>query len=205
MDPCIEFGRQMVVPSEMPVMVLPDCHLFPGCLLPLFIYEDRYRLMLSHTLDSHRMFCIGNREGNGTDSPISPYSTAGLVRACVRQGEGTSNLLLLGIVRIRLCEWKQITPYRIARVEAMQTDPGDPDRVQELRLKAMKLYVDAGATDHERQLREMLKDQDSETVCDRLSDSFARCPKLQQRLLAELRLERRFEMLIEAFEKKKCG
>ena len=205
MEPCIESGHQMAVPSEMPVMVLPDCHLFPGCLLPLFIFEDRYRMMMRQILDSHRMFCIGNREGNSSDDPISPYSTAGLVRACVRQEEGTSNLLLLGVVRIRLCGWTQVAPYRIAKVEPVPTDPGDPDRVQELRVKAMTLFVDRGITENGKHLRETLKDKDSELVCDVLSYYYTRCPKLQQRLLGEHRLQRRFEMIIEALEKKKCG
>jgi ATP-dependent Lon protease len=41
-------------------------------------------------------------------------------------------------------------------------------------------------------------------VCDVLSYHFTRCPKLQQKLLAEPNLDRRLEMLIEALEKSKC-
>ena len=33
----------------------------PGCFLPLFIFEERYRLMLKHALNTDRMFCVGIR------------------------------------------------------------------------------------------------------------------------------------------------
>ena len=104
---CPEECQRRALPAELPVMVLPDCHLYPGCLLPLYIFEDRYRKMLAHALDSNRMFCIGNREGGSEDSPVSRHSTAGLVRACVQQPDGTSHLLLLGLQRIELGEWVQ--------------------------------------------------------------------------------------------------
>src|SRR3954468_10593812 len=130
---CSDDCSRPTLPAEMPVMVLPDCHLFPGCLLPLYIYESRYRKMLAHALNSNRMFCVGNREGDSEDSPISPSSTAGLVRACVQRTDGTSHLLLLGVPRIRLGEWVQIKPFRIARIEPIETIMGDRDELQKLK------------------------------------------------------------------------
>ena len=184
-------------------MVLPDCHLFPGCLLPLYIFEDRYRKMLSHALGSNRMFCIGNREGNEEDSPISTHSTAGLVRACVQQEDGTSHLLLLGLQRIRLGEWIQTKPFRIARIEPLETIRGDAEQQRELKSEALGLFSASG--DQAAQLRKVLEENDdTEMVCDVLSYHFTRCPKLQQKLLAEPSLVRRYELVIEALKKLKC-
>jgi len=193
------------LPAELPVMVLPDCHLFPGCLLPLYIFEERYCEMLAHALNTDRMFCIGNREGGGEDCSISPYSTAGLVRVCVKQEEGTSHLLLLGIERIRLKGWTQLTPFRIAEVEAITTVISDAEKISSLRLKALELFADGGISEYGKQLREALScNENAELVCDVLSYHFTRCPKLQQKLLGEESLERRYEMLIEALERAKC-
>ena len=50
------------LPDKMPVMVLSNCFLLPGCFLPLFIFEERYRLMLKHALETDRMFCVGIRK-----------------------------------------------------------------------------------------------------------------------------------------------
>jgi Lon protease-like protein len=39
-------------------MPLPGAVLFPHALLPLYIFEPRYRKMLEHALQRHRMFCV---------------------------------------------------------------------------------------------------------------------------------------------------
>lgn len=195
---------QTELPAVIPVMVLPDCHLFPGCLLPLFIFEERYRLMLSDVLASNRVFCIGNREGPQETSPISACSTAGLVRCCVKQNDGTSHLLLLGLRRIRITDWVQEKPYRIARIEPVPTMPGDHLKAKRLMERALALFQAAG-DDEAKRLRDALeKNDDVEMVCDVLSYHFTRCPLLQQKLLGETSLERRYEMLIAALEKTRC-
>jgi Lon protease-like protein len=200
---CSDDCPRPTLPDEMPVMVLPDCHLFPGCLLPLYIYEERYRKMLAHALDSNRMFCIGNREGEGEDAPISTHSTAGLVRACVRQKDGTSHLLLLGLQRIKLGDWVQTKPFRVARIEPLETVTGDPDEQQRLKNEALGLF--SAASEQAKELRKVLEENDdAEMVCDVLSYHFTRCPKLQQRLMGEPSLVKRYEMVIEALKKTDC-
>jgi Lon protease-like protein len=200
---CSEDCPRPTLPDEMPVMVLPDCHLFPGCLLPLYIYEERYRQMLAHALDSNRMFCIGNREGEDEEAPISPHSTAGLVRACVRQKDGTSHLLLLGLQRIKLGNWVQTNPFRVARIEPLETVMGDPDEQQRLKKEALGLF--SAASEQAKELRKVLEENDdAEMVCDVLSYHFTRCPKLQQRLMGEPSLVKRYEMVIKALKKSNC-
>lgn len=192
------------IPPELPVMVLQDCHLFPGCLLPLFIFEERYRKMLAAALASNRMFCIGNREGPSENSPVSDYSTAGLVRCCVKQEDGTSHLLLQGLKRIRITGWVQETPYRVARVQPVLTEPGDPEKIHQLKEHALSLFDTRGAAKALELHATLEQCADEEMVCDVLSYHLTRCPKLQQKLLGEPSLERRYGMLAEALEKMRC-
>jgi len=200
---CSDENCRPALPDEMPVMVLPDCHLFPGCLLPLYIFEERYRKMLAHALASNRMFCIGNREGDDEDAPISPHSTAGLVRACVQQKNGTSHLLLLGLQRIKLGEWVQLAPFRIAKIEPVETIPGDLDMQQQLKAEALGLF--SASSSQAKELRKVLEENDdAEMVCDVLSYHFTRCPKLQQRLMGEPSLIKRYQMVIDALKKTQC-
>ncbi len=184
-------------------MVLPDVHLFPCCMLPLYIFEERYRLLLAHALGSNRMFCVGNREGAGPDDGdrISPHSTAGMVRCCVKQDDGTSQLLLLGLKRIRITGWTQGKPFRIARIEEVPTIIGDLEEARRLKSRALSLFKIGGEA-QAIELRAMLEQNDDpEMVCDVLSYHFTRCPKLQQKLLGETSLEERLRMLITALEK----
>ena len=59
----MEYINAMELPSAVPVMTLPSATLFPQALLPLYIFEPRYRRMLADTLKAHRMFIVAKRNG----------------------------------------------------------------------------------------------------------------------------------------------
>ncbi len=106
-------------------MVLPRALLFPHALLPLHIFEPRYRAMLAHALAGERMFCIALKKP-GIDEARRPddffgVGGLGLVRACVGNPDGTSNLILQGLMRVRFTDCVQEKPFRIARLEPLAT------------------------------------------------------------------------------------
>ena len=74
------------LPAAVPVMPLPGALLFPHALLPLYIFEPRYRLMLERALGEHRMFCVTLLNPRRSDwrSPADFHqiATVGLIRAC---------------------------------------------------------------------------------------------------------------------------
>ena len=76
-----------------PSMVLPGTQLFPNALLPLFIFEPRYRAMLAHALAGPRMFCVASVKPGvleaADDDDLHSVSGVGLVRACVGKEDGT--------------------------------------------------------------------------------------------------------------------
>lgn len=111
----------MVLPAEVPVMTLPNAILFPQVMLPLFIYEPRYRKMLKQVLDQDRMFAIAmQKPGNPKGTP-SEIAGLGLVRAAVTHPDGSSHLVLQGIARIRLTKTLKQRPFRIAEFRLLQT------------------------------------------------------------------------------------
>lgn len=189
----------------MPVMVLGDCHLFPGCLLPLFIFEERYRLMLAHALRTHRMFCIGTKLRMPDGScQLLPVSTAGLIRACKKQEDGTSHVMLQGIGRIRFKGFQQEKPFVIADVEPVKTEiETEAAYCDELKQRALDLLPDAAACAGEamRSLHAALhKLSCPEIVCDILSYHYVRRPAAQRRLLEEPVLEKRYDILLRELE-----
>ncbi len=107
------------LPNELGVIVLPGTVLFPHSLLPLYIFEPRYRQMLERALETGRMFAVGTRLPDSDDEKPYAVGGAGVIRACVRNPDGTSNLVLQGVRRVRFLGWTQEHPYRIARVEPL--------------------------------------------------------------------------------------
>jgi len=131
------------LPVSLPVIVLPNCNLFPKGLLPLYIFEPRYQAMLADALDGDRMFCVGtvdpDRGPEPGAPPVFPHSTAGLVRACVADADGTSHLILEGRKRVRFLDWDQRKPYWRARVATVPTRDDDPARAAALAGEAIRI------------------------------------------------------------------
>ncbi|MFW5883761.1 MAG: LON peptidase substrate-binding domain-containing protein [Verrucomicrobiota bacterium] len=124
------------MPEQVPVMTLPGTVLFPQAMLPLYIFEPRYRKMLSDVLQSHRIFAIAALQPDGEneleldEEPVNQIATIGMVRACQKNDDGTANLILQGIERVRLSHIVQEEPYRLAAVELLESIPGaEPDRL----------------------------------------------------------------------------
>ena len=122
----------MDLPAAVPVMTLPNAILFPQAMLPLCIFEARYRRMLMEVLESHRMFCVALQKPGHSKEVPSKIAGLGLVRASVQHKDGTSNLILQGIARVELGRAVQYKPYRIQKIHPLSPIQGDITRTQEL-------------------------------------------------------------------------
>ena len=82
-----------------PVMFVSNTVLFPGCLVPIRVFESRYRIMLKDVLRGNRTFILSFHP---EDSTQRMTGSLGLVRSCVDQTDGTSILTLEGLKRVVL-------------------------------------------------------------------------------------------------------
>lgn len=115
----------MDLPDRAGLMILGNCHLFPGSVLPLRIFEPRYRKMLADALDGNRMFCLAmNQPGSGRERPCE-VAGIGVVRVSLENTDGTSNLVLQGISRVRLGKAIRYRPYRIHEIEHLASGEAD--------------------------------------------------------------------------------
>ena len=120
-------------------MTLPKATLFPQALLPLYIFEPRYRQMLDDALHSTRMFSVAmQRPGSSGESP-SLVAGLGLIRVSVGHRDGSSHLILQGLVRVELGEPVRYKPYRIQRIRPLETPPCDNVKVDALVAKVREL------------------------------------------------------------------
>ena len=126
----------ITLPEEAPVMVLPGAVLFPNSVLPLRIFEPRYRAMLQWALEHDRMFCVALMKPGVDEAKTEDqfFHTAGigLISASVTQADGTSNLMLQGLARVRFTGFSQRAPFRIAKIEPLPTITRDPAKAASL-------------------------------------------------------------------------
>ena len=194
----------ITLPDEVPVMPLPGALLFPHALLPLYIFEPRYQEMLEHALREHRMFCVAlikpQRSQWKSTGDFFPVAGVGLIRACVGRGDGTSNLILQGLQRVRFTGFQQSAPFPIARIELLKSDAAQSVETDALGAKVLELY--AKLKDNGRQLPEKIDQYlshlgDMEMLADLMAATFINDPLRRQQLLEELSLKRRLRLVIQ--------
>jgi Lon protease-like protein len=112
----------------VPVFPLPRLVLFPHTILPLHVFELRYRTMVREALSGERMLAIAQLEpGYEKDYHGSPpfHSLGCLAR--IEEVEWLPNdsydLKVLGLSRVRLERIVKEFPYRSARVSMMPEAP----------------------------------------------------------------------------------
>ena len=115
----------MTLPDEVPVMTLPNATLFPQALLPLYIFESRYRQMLADALHSNRVMSVAMRKPSSSRETPAEIAGVGLIRVSVAHKDGTSHLILQGLTRVKLGRVVRYKPYRVQRIEPLPTPPCD--------------------------------------------------------------------------------
>lgn len=121
-----------MVPSiVVPVMTLGNCVFLPQQLLPLRIFEPRYRLMLKEALAGNRMFAVSqldeDRLSPDDDEPPCPFTCVGRIAGHVELEDGTSHLVLEGLRRAKVLKVQRRTPYPRLEIAPMaEEDIVDP-------------------------------------------------------------------------------
>jgi len=192
------------LPTAVPVMPLPGVLLFPNALLPLHIFEPRFREMLARALDDNRMLCVAlvkpERQQWQTSADFFPVSTVGLIRACVGRSDGTSDLILQGICRVKFSDFEQEAPFPIARIKPLKTRANQTVETDALATKVVEFYTRLKSTERalpekiDRYLGEM---SDPEMLADLIAATFVASATRRQHLLEELDLNQRLCLLIQ--------
>lgn len=193
---------EIVLPDELAVITLPNVAFFPQALLPLHIFEPRYRRMLKDALASHRLFAVAglNPALAGTQHFEPPHrvATVGIVRACQETENGTSNLLLQGLTRVEVSSIVREEPYRCVRVRALSSEAGAPiEENARLRHDVSKLLHTkqrlGGAVP--REFTQFLKTvSDPETFVDLAAFALCEDAALKQKLLETLDVHQRLRL-----------
>lgn len=192
-----------VLPAEVPVMPLPGALLFPRALLPLYIFEPRYRAMLEHALKHQRMFAIALIRPDVTEwrSPNDFFHVAGvgLIRACVGRNDGTSNLILQGLERVRFIGFEQEDPFPIATIELLSSDDETSVETEALATKVLELYSalkGEGKKLPPKVDRYLADLADPEMLADLVASTFITDPLRRQHVLEELSINQRLRLMI---------
>ena len=110
--------------DDVPVFPLPNAVLFPRALLPLHIFEPRYRAMLAHCLATHRALVVARvadeRDRDDAGRPrFAQVAGLGYIAEHKMYPDGRSNILLQGRARVSLEELPSGDPFRHVRATVL--------------------------------------------------------------------------------------
>lgn len=119
--------------SAVPLFPLPGVVLFPRAVLPLHIYEERYKAMTAAALCGDRqiamaLLCPGWERDYYQRPAIEPVVCIGTILSHEKLPDGKYNFLLQGHTRAKLIREIEGMPYRLASLEpiveteVMETD-----------------------------------------------------------------------------------
>jgi Lon protease-like protein len=200
MNPYFDVETEIIVPDQIPVMTLPEVAFFPQALMPLHIFEPRYRQMLKDVLATHRIFAVAglHPDSDPSEERAQRIATAGIVRACNLNEDGTSNLLLQGLTRVKWIEIAMEDPYRIITIETLANQqPADDERAPKLRRRIERLLSlrrQLGAPAPEGFTQYLQTVEDPASFIDLVAFTLCQDSGLKQRLLETLDVNARLKL-----------
>ena len=99
---------------ELPLFPLPEVVLFPNEVLPLHIFESRYRIMLKSVLESDSLF--GVVKWDPVKKSMANVGCCAHVIKHQTSEDGRSNIITIGQQRFQILEITRTTPYYSAMV-----------------------------------------------------------------------------------------
>ena len=195
----------------LPIFPLPGLSFFPHTLLPLHIFEARYRAMVTDCLArDRRLAVVGLKPGYEGEYEGKPavYAVAGageIVR-WERLATGRFNILVRGDCRVRIeTELPTDTLYRVVRARVFEdaVAPGEGGRLsaQTDRVKAACLRLLKAQGQSSREVERALRAATVPgVVADRIASAVIPDPLVRQELLETLDVGRRLDRLVAALD-----
>lgn len=193
---------EIEIPAEVPVMTLNKTVLFPQAMMPLYIFEPRYRQMLSDVLAEARIFAVASLKPDEEEAEFleTPCAVAGVgvIRACKQNPDGTSNLILQGLARVQFKEIVSEEPYRRARISQIVSQSDGSEKslaaIQPTLISLVRAQIRLGAPIPREVLELLSKITEPENVLDLSISTLCASSKLQQQLLETRGILARFSL-----------
>ncbi|HBH72322.1 MAG TPA: ATP-dependent protease [Synechococcales bacterium UBA10510] len=121
---------------ELPLFPLPDVVLFPQEVLPLHIFEPRYRMLLRTVMQEDRRF--GIIRWDPQNQRMADVGCCAEILHCQTQDDDRSNIVTMGQQRFRVLDIVREAPFRVGLVSWIQ------DEVDQSRDDLDQLAADVG-------------------------------------------------------------
>jgi Lon protease-like protein len=192
----------------VPIFPLPDVTFFPNTLLPLHVFEARYRMMVIDALERDRRLVVvrlqpGFEVSYAGKPAVHRVAGLGEIVSCERLATGRYNILLRGDCRVRLeQELPSDTLYRLVRARRLtDTEPSGDLAPALARIRtACRALLGALARPADLLDTALAEGQAPGVIADRVAAAVLPDADLRQRLLETLDVSQRVTRVADALE-----
>ena len=213
-DPSGPGGGSELDPSDptdlgvVPLFPLPNVVLFPRAVLPLHIFEERYKAMTARALRTDRRVAMallkpGWEKSYYSRPTIEPVVCVGTILTHEKLPDGKYNFLLQGTARARIVQEVGEETYRLARLRRLPELNRDEEVLAAERERMLDLFTHGplGHTAAGRQFARLIGSAlATPDLADLVAFSFLDDVPLKQSLLADTDVCRRVARTLEALD-----
>ena len=191
---------------HLPIFPLPGAVLLPHALVPLHIFEPRYRKMTRDCEQGLKVLALAHipDESAAAQKPprVMPIVGVGVLMRVDPLLDGRFNIVLRGVTRARIVEeLPSGEPYRLVRAEPLS--PRAPSRAVEQMadsLKRLVLALSAARPSEETQALAQLatRAQDPGDLADLVAGALLAAPRERQTVLEAVEIPQRLELATQA-------
>jgi Lon protease-like protein len=174
--------------DRLKIFPLPGVVLLPGSIVPLHIFEPRYRQLIADCMASDRVIALANLlpsdDGEDERPAVRPVLGAGVVVFHQSLEDGRSLVLVQGLLRATVDDEIAVDqPYRVVRARELKSRDTEDDGSQAELVRHRLLRLTERLTDEPGRLADLVG---SAVITD---------PEDRQRLLEELHPDRRLDQV----------
>jgi Lon protease-like protein len=130
----------------LPLFPRPRVWLFPYMVLPLHVFEPRYRALVDDSLDGPGRIvlgtiALGHEEEAAGSPPLEPLAGLGEIGRHEKLPKGRYMIWVVGLKRVRVREVESEHPYRLVEVHPAEEIPVPPDEEVALRRELMEAIL----------------------------------------------------------------
>jgi Lon protease-like protein len=192
----------------VPLFPLPNVVFFPNSLLPLHVFEPRYRQMVDDIIESERIIGMvllkpGWEKDYYGNPEIFNIACMGKIVSIEEMNEGKSNIVLYGLKRIKINDIVNEIPYRVASVNVLEDVHYQNEEVYQKRLVELISKWNSILGDEQKSHKINIDTTMSiENLTDVLTPSIISNVYQRQELLEEINILKRAERILEQLEMK---
>ncbi len=140
-----EKKKKPQLPTELPIIPLRNTVLFPQQIMPLSIGRDKTLKLINEFAESKGVIGVVAQKESSIENPgpedMYHYGVAATIMRVFDMPDGSKSVIVQGIQRIRIKEFKQEEPYWIAKIEELHDVADSPKGMVDLQIDAFMINI----------------------------------------------------------------